>query len=297
MRKFRPCQPIRWRVASSSFVPVSFQRAHSPLVRELRSLRRADGGWASSSAGESEIEPTAVASLALADPAPARWLAARQTRDGGFVELDGRRSGPATVALGAIAVTDPSAAGRALASAVARRGLPPPNLPQDVRVGWGWTEDARSLVEPTARVLIAVRALSPSDRATRDEAIGLLAERRCADGGWNYGNSSHLDVDLRSYAQTTAVALIALRDQPRTLTDPALAFLRRTWRLEPGALTTAQALIAFRLYGIRDEIPAVLDALARISRRPSFAGEPLAVAWAALATAPSRQLEPLGGTA
>ena len=38
-----------------------------------------------------------------------------------------------------------------------------------------------------------------------------MRERQCADGGWNFGNASVYDVDLKSYPQTTAVALIALQ--------------------------------------------------------------------------------------
>ena len=81
----------------------------------------------------------------------------------------------------------------------------------DRRTAWGWTADARSLTEPTARVLLAVNALTPDDAATRREAVGLLRARQCADGGWNFGNASVYDVDLRGYAQTTAMGLIALQ--------------------------------------------------------------------------------------
>ena len=60
-------------------------------------------------------------------------------------------------------------------------------------------------------MLLAVNALTPDDAATRREAVGLLRARQCADGGWNFGNASVYDVDLRGYAQTTAMGLIALQ--------------------------------------------------------------------------------------
>jgi hypothetical protein len=175
--------------------------------------------------------------------------------------------------------------------------LPPPNLPQDRRSGWGWTRDARSLVEPTARMLLALRLLTPADRAARAEAVALLADRRCADGGWNYGNPSHVDVDLRSYAQTTAFALIALREGPASLVEGALGFLRKTWHLEPGTLTTAQSAIAFRLHGLEDEASGALGALDTFTRRSSFFEHPIAVAWSLIAASPPRVLAPFGGVA
>ena len=163
-------------------------------------------------AGASEVEPTVVAALALRDATrPRTGSSARQRPDGGFAELDGRVAGPTTSALAALALDAPRAR-RALAHAIAGRGLPLPNADDpERRVAWGWTSDTRSLTEPTARVLLAVNARTPHDRATRAEALGLLADRQCADGGWNFGNASVYDVDLKSYPQTTAIALIALQ--------------------------------------------------------------------------------------
>ena len=191
---------------------------------------------------------------------------------------------------------DRAAARRALTAAIHERGLPLPNAPDPKRrAAWGWTSDARSLVEPTSRVLIALKALTPTDAATRAEALRLLEERQCADGGWNYGNASVYDVDLRGYAQTTAFALIALQGEPDRLVAPGLAFLRRQWRNEPGALTAAQTLVAFRLHGV-DESASLLEALASTARSGPFLGKPLVAAWAALATGPDELLDPLRPT-
>ena len=92
-----------------------------------------------------------------------------------------------------------------------------------LRSGWSWALDARSVVEPTARVLIACKALTPRDDATRREALRLLRERRCADGGWNFGKATDKGSDLGAYAQTTAIALIALQAESDTLVQPACA--------------------------------------------------------------------------
>ena len=268
------------------------------LASGLRRLRRPDGGFPPSAGAPSVLEPRAVASLALDVAVARRWLAGRLRNDGALFELDGRAAGPATGALVALALArNAGRASRALAYAVSGRGLPPPDVPQDRRAGWGWTRDARSLVEPTARVLLALKRLTPGDRASRAEAVGLLRDRRCADGGWNYGNRSHIDVDLLSYAQTTAVALLALRGETDELIGEPLAFLRASWRKEPGALTTAQAAVAFRLHGLHDEAAAAASALEAFARRRSFLGHPVAVAWAVLASGPPTRLVPFGGAA
>jgi len=244
--------------------------------------------------GESEVESTAVATLALGDRRARGWLDARQADDGGFRELDGRRSGPAVVALAALAVDGPERRRKALDHAISQRGLQPPGASDpDRRSAWGWTTDARSTVEPTSRVLIATNVLTPADAKTRREAIRLLAERQCDDGGWNYGNASVNDVDLRGYAQTTAMALIGLQGGPKPLVGSGLSFLRSHWRGEPGELTAAQPLLAFRLQYSRADARVAVDTLAGLVRRRSAGVVPLTLAWSVLATAPPTRLDVL----
>jgi hypothetical protein len=279
---------------SGTIDTVEAHRLHDGLLRELRSMRRPDGGFPTSLGGPSEVEPTAMAAMALEDGRARAWLASRQRADGGFDQSDGRPSGPTDAAVAALALDDSAQSRRALEFAIGKRGLPLPNAPDpERRVAWGWTADARSLVEPTARVLLAVNALTPADRSTREEALELLEQRQCDDGGWNFGNASVYDVDLRGYAQTTAIALIALQGGAQALVRPAIAFLRRAWPEEPGGLTAAQALLAFRFQRVDDAISLVLGALEASALRPSFRERPLTVAWAALATGPDRLLEPL----
>ena len=266
---------------------------HASLVRMLRSVREADGGHATSADGVSEIEPTAVATLVLGEREGRAWLTARQRRDGSLLELDGRVAGPAVAAIAALALGG-AAARRALGAAIGVRGFPPPDAPDpNRRTAWGWTPDVRSTVEPTSRVLLAVNRLTPSNGAIRAEAVRLLRERRCADGGWNYGNASVNDVDLRAYAQTTAIALIALQRGEPDLVTSGMRFLRQSWRREPGSLTTAQALLAFRFHRAQEEIADASRVLAEEAKRPTFRLRPLDIAWSALATGPDSLLEPL----
>ena len=89
------------------------------------------------------------------------------------------------------------------------------------------------------------------------------------------------------------MGLIALQRATRRSSRARSASCASNWRLEPGGLTVAQALVAYRLHGRRDEVPALLAELGEISRRPSFLERPLAVAWATLATGPDALLDPL----
>jgi hypothetical protein len=48
----------------------------------------------------------------------------------------------------------------------------------------------------------------------------MLLDRRCPDGGWNYGAPRALGVPLPSYPETTAMALLGLQGaEPRALEE------------------------------------------------------------------------------
>lgn len=271
---------------------------HRSLAASLRGLQRPGGGFGLAVGLPAEPEPTAVAALALDDAAARAWLAARQSPDGGFAERSGLVEDCATAAVVALALRERAAALRAIDYAIARRS---PQIGEsgdedgDGRDGWGWTPDTYSWVEPTSRVLLATRVLRPTDSATRREAVRLLEERQCPDGGWNYGNATVNGVDLRGYAQTTAVALLALLGSGSEVVGRGVTFLRRAWREEPGGLTLAQSLVVFRLLGEGSEAAAVEDALADSYRRTGFLGNTQVLAWAALASAPAPRLALLEG--
>lgn len=256
----------------------------------LAAARLRDGGFGLAHGGASEAEPTAVAALALDDPVARAWLARTQRPDGGFAAADGRPESPSVAALAALALADDrEARSRAFAHALANRA---PTVgesgdgDQDGRDGWGWTNDSYSWVEPTSRVLLATKILHPDDAATRAEAVRILRERHCLDGGWNYGSTSVKGVDLRGYAQTTAVALMALQGEAPSLVDPALRFLKKRWRDEPGGLTLAQSAVALDLHRA-EGVGEIRTALDTAFRKTAFLGNVLAIAWAALATAPA----------
>jgi hypothetical protein len=80
--------------------------------------------------------------------------------------------------------------------------------------GWPWLSGTSSWVEPTAQAIVALRQAAPHysgvEARVRD-AEELILSRKCADGGWNYGSRRALGIDLPSYPETTAMALVGLQ--------------------------------------------------------------------------------------
>lgn len=205
----------------------------------LRANQNPDGGWSYFSGKGSWLEPTTYAMLALhgtgSDPALDRaWKLVRswQLPDGSFQPSGEVKDGTWVTAL---AVT--------LASV---RGVDDPSVRSSVdwllRVvgaehnwwtrtgsflhlikarldvsheGWPWRDGNATWIEPTAHTLIALKKV---DRSYREADVGrriqdgeeLVLSRSCTDGGWNYGTPNMLYVDLPSYPETTALALLGL---------------------------------------------------------------------------------------
>ena len=90
---------------------------------------------------------------------------------------------------------------------------------------------------------------------------------------------------LRPFAQTTAVALIAMQGSPPELNQRGLAVLGRLWPSEPGGLTLAQTALALRLLDSPDD--EVLAALASRWDASGFNGDVVAMGWALLAAGPA----------
>jgi len=113
----------------------------------------------------------------------------------------------------------------------------------------------------------------------------MLLDRECVGGGWNYGNRVVLGEDLPPFAQTTAIAMLALqRFEDASILDRGLTRLRQLWRAEAdGGLSLSLASAALRANGDPDQ-PAAEAALADNFSRTRFAGDVTATAWAAIAT-------------
>lgn len=253
----------------------------------LAPFRNADGGFGPQAGEASELEPTALAALALGDRDAKAWLAGEQRADGSFAIDVGPHVNDAATGLCALALGAGDERERALdhlERARASRVDSTTAVPVDATaIGWGWTSGTASWVEPTARALWALRLARPSSRRIGD-AVNLLRDRASVGGGWNYGNREVLGEELPPFAQTTAVALIGLRGFDPDLEMRGLGILRRLWRDESaGGLSLATAMAAFRIHGDDSEAELVKASLQRLVERTGLEGDGIASAWAALA--------------
>jgi hypothetical protein len=191
----------------------------------------------------SEPEATSLMVLAFDDAEGRGWLSSAQLPDGS----SGLRAGAVfrdVTALAALALPAGDPRERALDRVVATAGVNGPD-PTIVAAGWPWTDDAHGWVEPTAWGLLALRRERPTARSRIDDAIALLGERECVEGGWNYGSRTTLGVDLVPFVQTTALALLAIGDEEPSLVARGVASLERQWRSESaGILSLATAVCA-----------------------------------------------------
>src|SRR5258708_4398311 len=85
--------------------------------------------------------------------------------------------------------------------------------------GWGWTPGTSSWVEPTAFALLAfyecpAELFPPAAARRRKLAEAMLRDRMCPGGGWNCGNPLVYGVAGEPLIIPTALALLALRNQP-----------------------------------------------------------------------------------
>jgi hypothetical protein len=121
--------------------------------------------------------------------------------------------------------------------------------------GWPWSPGTSSWVEPTVHALISLKKAAPyypgQELASRvDMAERYLMDRRCSDGGWNYGNRRVFKVELPSFQESTAMALLALKGNPRIDVRRALDRARQYWNASPSPLARAWLEIALRNYGV-----------------------------------------------
>jgi hypothetical protein len=260
----------------------------APAYRDaLLEARAPDGGFGPRPGLPSEPEPTALAAIALDDGDARAWLEARQRDDGRLVMEMGAVENDAATPLAAIALQG-AARELALDAVVATRAARFPStvaIPYDTSYrGWPWTLDTFGWTEPTARSLLALRLHRPSATGAIADGTGVLRNRECVGGGWNYGNRVVLGVDLPPYTQTTAMAVLALQGSEEPVRRRGLARLRGLWREErAGGLSLAVAAAAFR--ALEDPDAALVErALADVFARSAFLGDVAALGWAAIAT-------------
>lgn len=210
-------------------------------VAALKKAQNPDGGWSYFSGKQSWLEPTLYAALALhGEPEADRaWalVSAWQNPDGGWrpcASVDLSHAGTALCVTAAVArgqFGEPFQRGvkwllgesgvesefykRAILRVGKALGMVEDQRDLSLK-GWPWKPGTASWVEPTAHALVALKqaaAKVPSDGLHERVRLGegLLMDVQCTDGGWNYGNRTARGEDLRSYPETTALALIGLQ--------------------------------------------------------------------------------------
>jgi hypothetical protein len=245
---------------------------------QLRSAQNPDGGWGYFRGKQSWLEPTVYAALALhGEPAAHRaWalLSRWQRVDGSWrpaADVQIANWGTALCVTLALARGESGSAFRAgvgwlLNSAgvesslvnrtAARVGIF--NAERNLSLkGWPWKPNTSSWVEPTAHTLVALKLASVKmpesdvrDRVQLGEAQ--LLDVRCKDGGWNYGSRAALGIDLPSYPETTALALLGL--QGRSDLESTFAAAAKMARETPSPLARAWFTLVCRLHG-EDALP------------------------------------------
>ena len=222
------------------------------LERRLVSRQLPRGGWPFLAAcGQITLEPTCLALLALRlDPnTKAQVLLDAQRSDGSwgaFASDDGPSglTGLALLTLNNLG-TFPEAANRAAHWLLHTRGREASLLwkwkfrTTDTRVrfnpdkfGWPWQSGTCSWVVPTAFAVLALKQSFPcccrGQIACRiQRGVEMLLDRACPKGGWNAGNGVVYGTAMAPHVDATAIALLALRSEPRQeLIARGLAWLR-----------------------------------------------------------------------
>jgi len=131
--------------------------------------------------------------------------------------------------------------------------------------GWPWLPGTTSWIEPTSHALVALKRAAPQVnnaelRRRVTLAEGMILRRRCADGGWNYGSRSALGIDLPSYPETTALALLGLQSCGDADLSRDLVRARELWQQCQARLGRAWLAISLRNFGVdlpEDDRPLV----------------------------------------
>ena len=124
---------------------------------------------------------------------------------------------------------------------------------------WPWRPGNASWIEPTAHALVALKKASrviarPELAARIRLGEKMILDRRCSDGGWNYGNRKVLGTELPSYPETTALALLGLAGNASLQLSAPLEVARRYWRQTRSPLAKVWLRLSLRSHSI--EVPA-----------------------------------------
>ncbi|MDQ6676329.1 MAG: terpene cyclase/mutase family protein [Acidobacteriota bacterium] len=251
------------------------QPAYDRLIW-LRSIQNPDGGWGYHEGTQSWLEPTLYALMAfLAWDAPEEdvlhawsyacglqradgsWKASRNVDESHWsgslcMNIALRRGPPGELFARGLHWLLGARGSEGRLTARLGRLLDPSAVEYDPTLcGWPWTAGTNSWIEPTCHALIALArareiADSPYVRSRLDQGRKLLLDRRCRDGGWNYGNRRVRGYDLPGYPETTALALLALTACGEPNMEGMITRAKSFYN-EPGASNLARAWLSIAL--------------------------------------------------
>jgi len=285
-------------------------------VKILLTSQNPDGGWGAFASKRSATEITALALLALQaahdnaeEPALRKgkeWLIKRQNADGSWPLNDSLKAPSWSTALAMIALSESGQFEERLVKAgswaLEQEGSKPGifanlilaltfqkkavQLNEDL-IGWSWTPNSFSWVEPTSYFLLALKktkrllaSKTLEDRIRQGELM--IYDRMCDNGGWNYGNSTVYGDQLLPYPDTTAVALIALQNwRERKENQMSIRALAEMTKSTDSGLALSWSAICFSLYGQEDA--ELRKRLVERFAKTKFLGETKAIALGILA--------------
>ena len=264
----------------------------SSLAETLKSRQMKSGGWAYFDSVQESLEATCLAELALAPERQASSSAAilfllkSQLSDGGWPAflVDSEGSWTTAIALCELNSTGDFTAAREKACRwlCAERGREGhwfwrwkfKTADRNVRFdpdkyGWPWISGSASWVIPTAFSVIAIKQFTVCNRYASSEkriqlGVEMLLDRACVDGGWNSGNSFVYGVALRPHVEATAIALLALQDEPRTeVIHNGLSWLRQNAAGIDSVSSLAWGILSLFVYqepvvGLKNRLAAMI---------------------------------------
>jgi hypothetical protein len=226
-----------------------------------------------------------------------------QNRDGSWPSFVGDREGSWTTALGLLAVGisggPGSATERAARWLVAIRGHEAhwlwrwkfkfadrqASINPD-KFGWPWVSGANSWVIPTAFAIVALKQFTACNRVEAANrrirtGVDMLFDRVCVGGGWNAGNRMVYGMPLTPHVEATAIALMALQDEPQSpLIFESLSWLRRQTANVTAVSSLAWSILSLFLFGL--PVQGLKSQLAVQVEDPSRIADNAALAMAAL---------------
>lgn len=283
------------------------------FCQELKRRRLPNGGWAYLSNAQTSVEATCLAILALRGAAELeaptgaslRSLLEWQNADGGWPTVVGDMESSWTTSLALVTVSvsggPRKAIDRAAESLVEARGREAhwlwrwkfKTIDRQARIdpdkfGWPWIAGTTSWVTPTAFALIALKQFNSCNRSDIADrrirtGIEMLIDRACVGGGWNAGNKLAYGMPLAPHVEATAVALMALQDEPRTLLiEESLAWLRRQAPILHAVSSLAWSILSLFLFGkaiddLKSRLAVQVDDPSRVRNNATLAVATLAL--------------------